>query len=122
MSPRSTHLVDVDKLRELLEKLDLGDPQRNAQLEARWLQYADWWDSRASKAKKKYLSLRSTVVVGGALMPALVGLREMTALESYAAWFAVAAIIVSLLIAVAAGLDSLLVTLISGARSGSPQR
>ena len=62
MTDRAIHLVDVGKLRELLKKLELGDPQRNAHLEARWLQYVDWWDSRASKAKSKYLGLRSTVV------------------------------------------------------------
>lgn len=107
MSARAIHLVDVGKLRELLKKLELGDPQRNAHLEARWLQYVDWWDSRASKAKSKYLGLRGTVVVGGALIPALVGLREMAALAPYAAWFAVASIVVSLLIAICAGLDSL---------------
>jgi hypothetical protein len=107
MSRRATELVDIDKLRELLEKLDLGDPQRNAHLEARWLQYVDWWDSRASKSKRKYLGLRSTVVIGGALIPAIVGSREMTALQPYAAWFAIASIIVSLLVAIAAGLDSL---------------
>ena len=107
MSPRAIHLVDIDKLRELLKKLELGDTQRNAHLEARWLQYVDWWDSRASKAKWKYLGLRSTVVVGGALIPALVGLREMAAQASYAGCFAVASIIVSLLIAICTGLDSL---------------
>lgn len=104
---RAIHVVDVDKLRELLKTLDLGDPQRNTFLEARWLQYVDWWDSRASKAKWKYLGLRSTVVVGGALIPALVGLREMASLATYAGWFAVASIIVSLLIAICGGLDSL---------------
>lgn len=107
MSPRALHLVDVDKLRELVKKLELGDVQRNAHLEARWLQYVDWWDSRASKAKWRYLGLRSTVVVGGALIPALVGLREMAAMAPYAGFFAVAAIVVSFLIAICTGLDSL---------------
>jgi hypothetical protein len=107
MIGRATHLVDIRKLRELLNKLELGDPQGVAFLEARWLQYVDWWDSRATKAKSRYLGLRSTVVVGGALIPALVGLREMAALAPYAAWFSVASIVVSLLIAICAGLDSL---------------
>ena len=108
MIPRASHLVDVDKLRELVKKLELGDIQRNAFLEARWLQYVDWWDSRAGNAKRKYFGLRSTVVVGSALIPAFVGLREMTALAPYAAGFAVASIIAGFLIAICSGLDSLL--------------
>ena len=104
---RAIELVDIDTLRELIKKLELGDPQRNAHVEARWLNYVDWWDSRASKAKWRYHGLRTTVVIGGALIPALVGLREMADLAPYATWFAVASIVVSLLIAVCAGLDSL---------------
>ncbi len=105
--PGQPNLVDLKELRRLIDALELKDTKRNEYLNARWLKYVEWWDSRASKAKWKYLGLRSAVVIGGALIPALVGLREMKALESYAWQFAVASIFVSLVIAVCAGLDSL---------------
>jgi hypothetical protein len=41
-------LVDLKKLRELVSKLDLGDPKWNEYIDARWLNYVEWWDSRAS--------------------------------------------------------------------------
>ena len=100
-------LVDLAKLRELIAGLELGDPMRNEYLVARWLNYVEWWDSRASRAKWKYLALRSAVVIGGALIPALVGLREMQALGPYAWLLALASVVVSLVIAICAGLESL---------------
>lgn len=100
-------LVDLTKLRALLTGLDLGDTKKPEFIEARWLNYVEWWDSRARKAKWKYLGLRGAVVIGGALIPALVGLREMKALEPHAWQFAIASIVVSLVVAICAGLDSL---------------
>lgn len=106
MSARAP-LVDIAKLRTLLEGLHLGDNnQRNVQLEARWLNYVEWWDGRAAEAKWKYLGLRSTVIIGSALIPALVAMREL-ATAPMTATVAVASIVVSFLVAVAAGLESL---------------
>jgi len=102
-----TVLVDLNELRGLIDDLDLGDTKRNQYLNARWLKYVEWWDSRARQSKWKHLSLRSAVVIGGALIPALVGLREMKVLEPYGWLFAVASIVVSLVIAICAGFESL---------------
>ena len=99
-------LVDLAKFRELIKDLELGDLKRNEYLNARWLKYVEWWDARARKAKWKYQALRSAVVVGGALIPTLVALRELKL--SDADWvFAVGSIVVSLVIAICAGLESL---------------
>jgi hypothetical protein len=100
-------LVDLNELRKLMEHLKHDDEKRNEHIKARWLKYVEWWDSRASKVKWKHLTLRSAVVIGGALIPGLVGLREIDVLKSYTTWFAVAAIVVSLVIAICAGLESL---------------
>jgi len=106
-TPKKPVLVDLAKLRELIADLELCDPKRNEYLNTRWLKYVEWWDSRASRAKWKYLALRSAVLIGGALIPALVGMREMKALEPYAWQLALASIFVSLVIAICAGLESL---------------
>src|SRR5262245_20776086 len=100
-------LVDLAKLRELIAGLELDDPRRNEDLNARWLKYVELWDSRASKAKWKYLALRSAVVIGGALIPALVALRELKLFADADLVFAVGSIVVSLVIAICAGLESL---------------
>jgi hypothetical protein len=100
-------LVDLEQLKSLMHGVELDDEKLNDYINARWLKYVEWWDSRASKAKWKYFLLRGTVVVGGALIPALVGLRELKQFEEFDWVFAVASVVVSLLVAVCAGLESL---------------
>lgn len=100
-------LVDLKKLRELIAGLDLGDKKWNEYIEARWLNYVEWWDSRARRARRRYYSLRSAVVIAGALIPALVGLRELKMWEQYSWVFAVASIVASLVVAICAGIESL---------------
>lgn len=73
-------LVDLQELRALIAALELGDPKRNEYITARWLKYVEWWDSRARGAKWKYFSLRGAVVIASALVPAFIGLRELSAL------------------------------------------
>jgi hypothetical protein len=63
---KGPELVDLEKLRKLMQGVQLDDAKLNEYINARWLK----WDSRAAKAKWKYLTLRSVVVVGSALIPA----------------------------------------------------
>ena len=100
-------LVDLAELRKLTSGLDLGDLKRNEYVNARWLKYVEWWDSRAADAKWKYFALRSAVVIAGALIPALVGLRELHVWGDHAWIFAVASIIASVVVAICAGVESL---------------
>ena len=101
-------LVDLQKLREIVAGLDLGQDKRwNEYIEARWLNYIEWWDSRANKAKRNYHALRMAVVIGGALIPALVGLRELDVWGGHSWIFAVGSIVASLVVAICAGLESL---------------
>lgn len=100
-------LVDIEKLRELIGGLDLGDKKWNEYIDARWLNYVDWWDSRARKAKRKYFCLRCAVVIAGALIPGLVGLREVKVFSNYDWAFSIASIITSLVVAICAGIESL---------------
>src|SRR5215470_7829084 len=81
-------LVDLDKLKALLAALNLGDEKLNDYLTARWLNYVEWWDWRSRQAKRKYEALRSSIVVGSALIPALVGLREVKQFAEYSWIFA----------------------------------
>ncbi|NOU20345.1 MAG: DUF4231 domain-containing protein [Methyloglobulus sp.] len=100
-------LVEPSKLQELIAGLDLDNPKQKEYIEARWLNYVLWWDSRARLAKNRYFSLRGAVVVSGAALPVLVGLREVAQLQEVAWLFGIASVIVSFVIAVCAGLESL---------------
>lgn len=100
-------LLNIPKLRKLISELELCDKKRNEYIEARWLNYVAWWDSRSVGAKKKYAWLRGAVVVAGALIPALVGLRELNVWVNYGWVFAVLSIIASLVVAICAGIEGL---------------
>ena len=100
-------LVDVNKLNTLVAALDLGDEKLNEYLNARWLNYVEWWDWRSRQAKRKYEALRCAVVVGSALIPALVGIRELKQFGEYSWIFAVALIAVSLVVAICGGIEGL---------------
>jgi hypothetical protein len=99
-------LVDLEELKTLMTGVNLNDANLNEYINARWLKYVEWWDWRSRQAKRKYQALRSAVVVGSALIPALVGLRELTQFVKYAWILAVASIVVSLVVAICAGLES----------------
>ena len=100
-------LVNEEELLALIDKLDLKDKKKNEYLKARWLNYVLWWDSRASGARWRYYALRSAVVIASALIPALVGLRELQVLGNRAWVFSVASVVASLVVAICAGLESL---------------
>jgi cation transport ATPase len=99
-------LVDLEELKKLMDEVKLSDEKLNHYINARWLKYVEWWDYRSRDAKRKYQALRIAVIVGGALIPALVGLRELMQLQAYGWMFAVASIVVSLVVAICAGLES----------------
>lgn len=100
-------LVDLAELKRLMDGVELVDDKSNEYINARWLKYVEWWDWRSTTAKRRYLALRSAVVIGGALIPAFVGLREAKYFGSYDWVFSIASIIASLVVAVCAGLESL---------------
>lgn len=104
---RGPQLVDLEELKTLMTGVQLSDVKLNEYINARWLKYVEWWDCRSREAKWKYLGLRSAVVIGGALIPALVGLRELPQIGKYAWMFAVASIAASLVVAICTGLESL---------------
>jgi hypothetical protein len=99
-------LVDLEEYKTLMSGISLNDANLNEYINARWLKYVEWWDWRSRQAKRKYQALRSAVVVGSALIPALVGLRELNKSGEYGWMFAVASIVTSLVVAICAGLES----------------
>jgi hypothetical protein len=59
---------------DLFEKLELKDIQRHY-LRARWLDQVLWMEGRAGQARDRYYKLRLTAIIGGIIIPILVGLN-----------------------------------------------
>jgi hypothetical protein len=59
---------------ELFEKLELKEIQRHY-LRARWLDQVLWMEGRAGQARDSYYKLRLTAIIGGIIIPIMVGLN-----------------------------------------------
>lgn len=59
---------------ELIDQLDLSDFQKQS-LKQRWLDQVIWADKKADQCRRAHYRLRVTTIVGGVILPALVGLN-----------------------------------------------
>jgi len=98
-------LVDPDAIAETLEALKSHlKPHQMTYLEARWLHMLLWWTERAKENKWKYYTARCIVILGGALIPALVSLNVNPGVAQYLKWTTAG---IGLLIAISAGLEEI---------------
>lgn len=81
----------------LINSLDLSDVQKQY-LSSRWLEQVIWMESRANASQSRYYALRLVAIVGGVLVPALLGMRGIEALH----WLAVG---VSLVVAICVAVE-----------------
>jgi hypothetical protein len=58
----------------LIESLQLSDLQKHL-LRSRWLDQVLWMEGKAALAQKRHYALRLIAIVGGVIVPALVGLK-----------------------------------------------
>ncbi len=61
----------------MIEMIDLTDLQRYY-LRSRWLEQVVWMENKAIEARNRHYFLRRVTLIGGALVPALVGLNAFT--------------------------------------------
>jgi len=61
-------------LEGLIDSLQLSDLQKHL-LRSRWLDQVLWMGEKAGSAQKRYYTLRLIAIVGGVIVPALVGLK-----------------------------------------------
>jgi len=57
----------------LIDTLDLSDLQKEM-LRSRWLDQTGWMSAKATQARRRYFALRVPTVIGGVIVPVLVGL------------------------------------------------
>lgn len=94
------------ELRPVVEELDL--PERDKlYLHSRWLDQLVWMDGRATRNRTLYFAARTTVVIGGILVPAFVSLLGFCDSRSQLLSFHNFTIGLSLLVALSASVEGL---------------
>ncbi len=63
-----------DEFGELIDELQLNDWQKRF-MRSRWLDQLAWVESKAGQTQFRYYALRITAIIGGVIVPALVGLN-----------------------------------------------
>ena len=88
---------------EIIEDLDLHDLHKRF-LRDRWLNELLWFEDKADRSQRRHYALRLVTIVGGVVVPSLVGLSLKTSLAATAVSWATFS--VSLVVALAAALES----------------
>lgn len=73
-SQDSNRTSSKQSLEKLIETLELSDLQKQF-LRSRWLEQVSWLGGRARNARNWYYRLRLTAIIGGIIVPILVGLN-----------------------------------------------
>jgi len=94
----------ADKLERVISSLDMAEDKKEW-MKDRWLDQVLWFDKSAARANLRHSGLRIVAIAGGVLVPGLVSFSSSGSSD----WRDVArtiAFVVSLLVAIAVGLDS----------------
>jgi Protein of unknown function (DUF4231) len=92
-------------LERAINRLDMKEDNREW-MKDRWLDQVLWFDKRAAQANLRHSGIRIVAVVGGILVPALVTIASRSTSTSGRNAAGEVAFVVSLLVAIAVGLDS----------------
>ncbi|MEM9265639.1 MAG: DUF4231 domain-containing protein [Cyanobacteria bacterium P01_F01_bin.13] len=87
----------------LIDKLDVSDLRKEF-LKNRWLDQVMWLEGRATKERNQHFRLRMITIVGGVLVPAMVGFRN-PANQNLERTITTAAFIVSQAVAISAAVE-----------------
>jgi hypothetical protein len=95
-----------EELGELVDQLQLPDLKKNA-LKRRWLDQVIWADKKADQCRRWHYRLRLTTIVGGVILPALVGINFQLGKDNafFRTWFPYLPFALSQVIAVSAAAE-----------------
>ncbi len=65
-----------EDMRQMVDYIELSKLQKHYIL-SRWLEQVIWMESRAQNARRVYYMLKLTAIIGGLIVPALVGLNAL---------------------------------------------
>lgn len=91
-----------ENLNQLIDAVNLTDLQKRF-LKSRWLDQLMWMESSAKKAQMRYYLLRLMCIIGGVMIPALVGLDMDDKMNEFIRWMTV---LLSLMVAVSAAVEA----------------
>jgi hypothetical protein len=95
-----------EELGELVDQLQLPELQKKA-LKRRWLDQVVWADKKADQCRRWHYRLRLTTIVGGVILPALVGINFQLGRDNafFRTWFPYLPFALSQVIAVSAAAE-----------------
>lgn len=86
---------------KLIEVLQLSDLQKNF-LRSRWLDQVLWMEGKAGITQKRYYTLRLAAIIGGVIVPALVGLKLGNGASALITWLT---FIISMIVAISVAVE-----------------
>jgi len=86
----------------LIDQLDLSELRKDF-LKQRWLDQVLWLEGRATKNRNRHYALRLTTIIGGVIIPALVGFGKGT--ERWQVIFGWSAFGISQIVAISAAVE-----------------
>jgi hypothetical protein len=89
------------ELLELVNALDI-DKLQNKFLQSRWLDQFVWMKNASNKNQRKYYLLRLSCIIGGVIIPALVGLNLAGGWDIF---IRIITVVISLIVAVSAAIE-----------------
>lgn len=87
---------------KMVNMLDLPDLQKHY-LMSRWLDQIIWMEGKAQHSRDRYFLLRRTTIIGGAIVPALVGLNAYSGFVGEFVYWLI--FIISLTVAISAAIE-----------------
>ena len=101
--PRTSYRKRFEQdLKEMIESLNLSDPQKKQFLRMRWLEQVVWMEAAANRSRLGYYSLRLVAIVGSVLVPALVSLNISGDVAAFVRWLTFS---LSLLVAISVAVE-----------------
>lgn len=86
----------------MIDLVQLSDLQKHY-LRSRWLEQVVWMEDKAQDCRNRYHMLRLTTIIGGLIVPALVGLNAVTGIVGDVVYWMI--FFISLMVSITAGLD-----------------
>jgi hypothetical protein len=90
-----------EELLQLIETLDVDKLQKKF-LRSRWLDQLLWMENASKKNQRKYYLLRLSCIIGGVIIPALVGLNLSGGWDIF---IRIVTVVLSLIVAVSAAIE-----------------
>ena len=97
------------EMTDMVEQLELPDLCKQS-LKSRWLDQVVWADKKAEQCRRWHYRLRLTAIVGGVVLPALVGINFQLGKDNeyFRIWFPYVPFVLSQIIAVSAATEEFL--------------